>query len=257
MDDYRKKLVFAIRQSIDKNGLEQQHLQDLLALCVEEEKKKKEFDKKFWFNVSGYIKKNAQQLHIQTLKDSYGETYDRTLLWEAQNKVVDSYFLYLEKNREPRERFYLPKRKQFMEHGLIDAYQGIIDDIYDIVIISMPPGTGKTTGLKFLNSGVIGWFPKDYNLFYSHSGDITRMYYDGVLDMVTNSQEYTWSEIFPDLSVTNTNAKMQQFNVGKYKPFPSLQTASVGSENAGKVRASFLLLVDDMIGKLEEALNKT
>ena len=120
----------------------------------------------------------------------------------------------------------------------------------------MPPGTGKTTLLKFFNSAVIGWFPKDYNLFYSHSGDITRMYYDGVYQIVSDSAEYTWGEIFPDLSITSTNAKMQQFNIGKYKPFPSLQTASVGSENAGKVRASKFLLIDDMIGRLEEALNK-
>lgn len=116
--------------------------------------------------------------------------------------------------------------------------------------------THNTTLLKFFNSAVIGWFPKDYSLFYSHSGDITRMYYDGVLQMVSDSQEYTWGEIFPQLKITSTNAKMQQFNIGSYKPFPSLQTASVGSENAGKVRASKFLLVDDMIGKLEEALNK-
>lgn len=175
---------------------------------------------------------------------------------EAQNKILDSYLLYLEKNRVPRERFYAPKRKQFAKFGLIDAYQGAIDDKYDIVCISMPPGTGKTTLLKFFNSAIIGWYVNDYNLFYSHSGDITRMYYDGVYQMVSDSQEYTWHEIFPDLHVTSTNAKMQQFNIGKYKPFPSLQTASVGSENAGKVRASKFLLVDDMIGKLEEALNK-
>lgn len=175
---------------------------------------------------------------------------------EAQNKNLDSYLLYLEKNREPRERFYAPKRKQFAKFGLIDAYQGTLDDKYDIVCISMPPGTGKTTLLKFFNSAVIGWFPKDYNLFYSHSGDITRMYYDGVLQIVTDLQEYTWHEIFPDLQVTSTNAKMQQFNIDTYKPFPSLQTATVGSENAGKVRASKFLLIDDMIGKLEEALNK-
>lgn len=49
---------------------------------------------------------------------------------------------------------------------------------------------------------------------------------------------------------------MQQFNVGKYKPFPSLQTTSVGAKSAGKVRASKFLLTDDMIGSLEEALNK-
>lgn len=183
-------------------------------------------------------------------------TYYDILLCEAQNKVFDSYMLYLERNREPKERFYAPKRPQFQKFGLIEAYQGTIDDIYDIVCVSMPPGTGKTTLLKFFNSAVIGWFPKDYNLFYSHSGDITRMYYDGVYQMVSDSDEYTWHDIFPDLKVTGTNAKMQQFNVGKYKPFPSLQTASVGSENAGKVRASKFLLVDDMIGKLEEALNK-
>lgn len=184
------------------------------------------------------------------------DKYYEILKAEAQNKVFDSYLLYLERKREPKERFYAPKRKQFEKFGLIEAYQGTIDDIYDIVCVSMPPGTGKTTLLKFFNSAVIGWFPKDYNLFYSHSGDITRMYYDGVYQMVTDSAEYTWHEIFPDLNITSTNAKMQQFNVGKYKSFPSLQTASVGSENAGKVRASKFLLVDDIIGKLEEALNK-
>lgn len=178
------------------------------------------------------------------------------LLVEAQNKVLDSYLMYLEKKREPKERFYIPKRRQFAKFGLIDAYQGTIDDLYDIICVSMPPGTGKTTLLKFFNSAVIGWYPNDYSLFYSHSGDITRMYYDGVYQMVSNDLEYTWHEIFPELKITSTNAKMQQFNVGKYKPFPSLQTASVGSENAGKVRASKFLLVDDMIGKLEEALNK-
>ena len=187
--------------------------------------------------------------------DPLDQYYDMLLL-EAQNKCFDSYLLYLERKREPKERFYAPKRKQFQKFGLIEAYQGTIDDIYDIVCVSMPPGTGKTTLLKFFNSAVIGWFPKDYNLFYSHSGDITRMYYDGVYQMVSDSDEYTWHDIFPELKITNTNAKMQQFNVGKYKPFPSLQTASVGSENAGKVRASKFLLVDDMIGKLEEALNK-
>lgn len=175
---------------------------------------------------------------------------------EAQNKVLDSYLLFLEKNRVPRERFYAPKRKQFEKFGLIDAYQGAIDDKYDIVCVSLVPGSGKTTLLKFFNSAVIGWFPKDYNLFYSHSGDITRMYYDGVMQMVTDNQEYTWHEIFPDLQVTSTNAKMQQFNVGPYKAFQSLQTTSVGAESAGKVRASKFLFVDDMIGKQEEALNK-
>lgn len=177
------------------------------------------------------------------------------LLLEARNKVVDSFFRYIEKKRLPKERFYMPRRKQFIKIGLIDALQGMIDDKYDILCISLPPGTGKTTIEKFFHSAVIGWYSNGYNLFYSHSGDITRMYYDGVYDIVTNADEYTWNEIFPRLKVTSTNAKLETFNVGKYKPFQSVQCTSVGSKNAGKVRANKFLFVDDMIGGIEEALN--
>ena len=183
------------------------------------------------------------------------DRFYEVLLPEAQNKKVDSFFRYIEKKRDPKERFYMPRRKQFLKIGLIDALQGMIDDKYDILCISLIPGAGKTTIEKFFNAAIIGWFPKDFNLFYSHSGDITRMYYDGMLEIVTNPDDYAWNEIFPNLSVTRTDAKMEQFNVGKYKPFPSVQCTSVGSKNAGKVRASKFLLVDDMIGGIEEALN--
>ena len=179
------------------------------------------------------------------------------LLLEAQNKIVDSYFQYIEKKREPKDRFYMPRRKQLIKIGLVDALQGMIDDKYDILCVSLVPGAGKSTIEKFFHSAVAGWFPKDYSLFYSHRGDITRMYYDGVYDIVTNDDDYAWHDIFPNLSVTSTNAKMEQFNIGKYKPFPSVQCTSVGSKNAGKVRASKFLLVDDMIGGIEEALNPT
>lgn len=201
-----------------------------------------------WDIEKKYFSQNAK---IEILEKWYD-----ILKIEAQNKHVDSYFRYLERRRTPNERFYEPRRKQLVKIGLVRALQGMLNDEYDILCISLPPGTGKTSIEKFFNSGVIGWFPKDFTLFYSHSGDITRMYYDGVYDIVTNPDEYTWGEIFPGLQVTSTNAKLEQFNIGKYKPFPSLQCTSVGSKNAGKVRASKFLLVDDMIGGIEEALNK-
>ena len=185
------------------------------------------------------------------------DKYYDVLLLEAQNRIVDSYFQYIEKKREPKDRFYMPRRKQLIKIGLVDALQGMIDDKYDILCVSLVPGAGKSTIEKFFHSAVAGWFPKDYSLFYSHSGDITRMYYDGVYDIVTNDDDYAWHDIFPNLSVTSTNAKMEHFNIGKYKPFPSVQCTSVGSKNAGKVRASKFLLVDDMIGGIEEALNPT
>lgn len=258
MSDYKPQIQ-TVLNSIRKHGAEYQSLKDLLAM-LQWQLKENPDDREYCFKYSEYIKECSNAfikiLKADEKKENFRKLYWDTTLYEAQNRVLDSYLMYLEKNREPREKFYEPKRKQFAKFGLIEAYQGALDDLYDVVCISMPPGTGKTTLLKFFNSAVIGWFPNDYNLFYSHSGDITRMYYDGVHQIVSNNIEYTWHEIFPDLRITSTNAKMQQFNIGKYKPFPSLQTASIGSENAGKVRASKFLLTDDMIGKLEEALNK-
>ena len=183
------------------------------------------------------------------------EQYYRLLLIEAQQGNFESYMLYLEKNRPYKQRFYLPKKEQFDKIGIIKALQDMLDDNLDLLTISLPPGTGKTTLSKFFISFVIGLDTSGYNLFFSHSADICRMYYDGVMDIVTSS-EYTWQEIFPKCSVTSQNAKMMTFNINEYKPFQSLMCASRGSEMAGKVRCNRFLMVDDLIGKQEEAMNK-
>ena len=182
------------------------------------------------------------------------EKYYRLLKLEAPY-LFDSYLLYLEKKREEKEKFYFPKREQLNKHGLIQAMQDLEDDKLDYLSISMPPGTQKTTLEKFFASWIIGKHPADYSLFFSHSGEITRMFYDGVLD-ITTSDEYTWSEIFPDVKLRDTNAKAEKMDFGKYKPFYSLQCTSVGAKNSGKVRCNRYLYCDDLIGGIEEALNK-
>ena len=255
VSDKTMRVAALVTDSLQSSGINDKDLSELLELAqigiIDEH------DREWGLQVTDYVKKCKMQFY-RNIRDAYfeDEMFWNAIKVEAQNRVVDSYFLYLEKNRKFMDMFYLPRREVFLKHGITQGFQDILDDKLDILCISGVPGLGKTTSEKFFNSGVIGWFPNDYNLFYSHSGDITRMYYDGVLAIVNDTQEYTWHEIFPSLQITSTNAKSQSFNVGKYKPFASLQTASVGSENAGKVRASKFLLVDDMIGKLEEALNK-
>jgi len=182
------------------------------------------------------------------------DLYFDILLFEARNKVVDSYLLYIEKNRSPKDRFYLPRRSCLMKIGIPQSLQDMLDDKLDILSISLPPGTGKTSIEMFFHSALLGWFPKDFSLFYSHSGDITKMYYNGVLNILT-SDEYCWHEIFPDCRIYATDAKREQIHMNRYQPFASLQTTSVGAKNAGKVRAGLFLLCDDIISGIEEALN--
>lgn len=212
-------------------------------------------DRDFVMTYSGFIKKWAVTRFVQTMDTRWDDLYWKTLLFEAPY-LFESYLIYLEKNREAKDRFYLPKRKQLNKHGLIQGMQDLEDDRLDILSISMPPGTQKTTLEKFFASWVIGKHPDDFSLFYSHSGDITRMFYDGIYDITTNSDEYTWSEIFPDVRLESTNAKTETINFNKYKPFPNIQCTSIGSKNAGKVRCNRYLYCDDLIGGIEEALNK-
>ena len=180
--------------------------------------------------------------------------YYDILLMECRY-LFDSYLLYLEKNREYNRKFYEPRRKCLLKTGIIQALQDLEDDKLDILSISMPPSTGKTTLEKFFQTWVIGRFVEDSNLFFSHSGEITRMYYDGIYD-ITTSDEYTYKEIFPEIKMTSTNAKSEQINFGQYEPFPNVQCTSIGSANAGKVRCNHLLMCDDLIGGIEVALNK-
>lgn len=228
-------------------------------------------DREFGLKVSGRAKELIEQYVLNetggTIWDLDSYCNQNKTSYDILNKYYDvlklesphlfhSYLLYLEKNREESERFYSPKMKQLNKHGLIQAMQDLEDDKLDILSISMPPGTQKTTLEKFFCSWIIGKHPKDYSLFFSHSDDITRMFYDGVLDITTNYEEYTWSEIFPDVKLQSTDAKRQRINFDKQKAYSNIQCTSVGSKNAGKVRCNRYLYCDDLIGGIEEALNK-
>lgn len=185
------------------------------------------------------------------------EAFWYTLQLEAEH-LFDSFLLFVERKRSFRSQFYLPRREILWKHGVIQSMQALEDDKLDLLALSMPPGTAKTTLEKFFAAWVIGRHIADYSLFYSHSDDITRMFYDGVLDITTNDKEYNYSQcwLVKPVILYGVNAKRQTINFNTYKPFSSLQCTSVGAKNAGKVRCNRFLYCDDLIGGIEEALNK-
>ena len=79
--------------------------------------------------------------------DEWDKLYWQTYLNGARARIFNDYLLFLEQKREPRNMFYKPKIKQFENFQLIESYQGMLDDKYDILCISMPPGTGKAQPL--------------------------------------------------------------------------------------------------------------
>lgn len=72
-------------------------------------------------------------------KEALSLYYD-THLFDAQHSF-DSFCIYIEKDREPSKKFYMPRRKQLLP--LVEALQDLEDGKLYLLGISMPPGTGK------------------------------------------------------------------------------------------------------------------
>lgn len=183
----------------------------------------------------------------------YYDLYNKALLFLAQeHKDFDSYLLYVEKNRDPEDRYYQPRRNKI--YWLVQKMQRLIDDELDILSISMPPGTGKTTLGEFFISFVMGHYPNTPNLMSSHSGFMTRMFYDAVLNIIT-SNEYCWSDVFQDVVFEGNNAKEETINLGRWQPFKTLTCRPIRGSLTGVTRCEGFLYVDDLVSGIEEALS--
>jgi len=188
--------------------------------------------------------------------NAYYELYWKFMLFEAQHHQVDSGLIYLEKNRQPKDRFYEPRRAVFMKHGIMQAFQDLIDDKIDLMAVSMPPGAGKSSVEIFVLSLIGGWYPNDFNLSSAHSAILTRSLYDGILEILNDPVEYTWHEIFPGATIQGTNAKETTINLDRPGRFKTWTMRSIDGSLTGATRANRFLTADDLVSGIEEALNK-
>ena len=206
-----------------------------------------------------YVRDNCILAIANHVEGDWLTLYWNVMLLEAQHLVLDSYFIYLERKRDQHAKFYEPRREVLMKHGIVQVLQDLVDEKIDLLAISMPPGTGKSTLEIFLLSGIIGWNPDMPNLASSFSGTMTHSIYDGVDQILTDADEYSWHEIFPEVTFKareGTNSKDQTINVGKRKRFKSLTCRAINASLTGTTRCEYLLCCDDLVSGIEEALNK-
>ena len=184
-----------------------------------------------------------------TLQDVFREV----LLLEARGARFDSYMQYVEMAREPEKRFWMPRRKLLLP--VANAIQKLIDGEIEILTISLPPGTGKSTLEIFLHSMMIGINPDKPSLASGHSGILTNSIYEGVLSILNDTEEYLWHEIFPEHKNIITNAKEQTIDVDKKHRFSSLTCRAIGASLTGATRCEQFLTADDLVSGIEEAVS--
>lgn len=120
--------------------------------------------------------------------------------------------------------------------------------------------THNTTLALFYITWRAGKHHENPILTVSHNNAFLAGAYNECQRMMDPEGEYKWHEIFPNLRITSTNAKDMMLDIGKTKKsikrFSTLEFTSIGSGNAGKVRARQLLYCDDLTEGIEQALSK-
>lgn len=204
-------------------------------------------------SASGELKELLIDCVLKQRGVDFFELYKQVLLWEAP-KLFDSYMLYIELNRKPSARFYQPRRKKLK--FLVDALQELADGKLNELFLSMPPRVGKTTLLLFYTTWLIGKDSEASNLYSAYSDIITKAFFNGVLEIISDDVTYLWKDVFPDREIASTNASEETLNIDRKKHYPTLTCRSLYGTLNGACDCTGIVISDDLIGGIEEALNK-
>lgn len=187
------------------------------------------------------------------LMKEYYCLHEQTLLTLAPFDF-DAYCLYIEWDRNPKSKFYAPRRKQLrpLAEALQDLYYGDLE----CLCISMPPGTGKSGLALFFLTWWGGHIPNRAILTVSHNHVFVKGAYEEIKKIIGKDSEYRFSDVFPEVKIENTDALGLTIALDRSARFPTYQFGSLGSGLAGRVRAESLLFCDDLIPTIEVALSE-
>lgn len=176
----------------------------------------------------------------------------KTYQYGAQDYFED-YLIFLEWNREPKEKFYVPRRKIMSK--VADKLQALEEDELDELFLQMPARCGKSSIVMFFLTWILGKHPEQSNLYVAFSDTITRALYNGVMEVITDPITYNWSKVFPTATIADTNSKDETINISRKKRYPSLTCRSLYGTLNGACDCNGYLVSDDLLSGIEEALN--
>lgn len=255
-----KKQVENIRFSIEiGKTVTPDHLQCLAVLCKEAYNPQTElepcegYDRAYWTNVSRFVRVNAEDFLFKTNEMEFAELSDDMLLWEAP-QLFESYLLYMEKDREPRKRFYWPRRGTLKT--VVDDLQDLEDGVITFYGLSLPARVGKTSTCIFFLTWHMGRKPNSHNAMGGHSNALVKGFYKEVMNII-NSPEYHFHEVFPKAEFESKSAEDFTINLDRPDRFATLTCRGIDSTWTGAVDVSHdgYLYVDDLVKDREESLS--
>lgn len=182
------------------------------------------------------------------------EITKRACLFLAPHSL-DHYIIYIEWNRSPEKKFYIPRRNVLKT--LVDDLQDLADGKLDFLGISLPPRVGKSTLCIFFMTWIMGKRPYVASVMSGHSDKLTDGFYGELLSIISDSETYLWADVFPTVKLADKSAKNETIDLNKKKRFPTMTCRSIGGTLTGAVEIGTggVLYCDDLVEDLQESLN--
>lgn len=211
--------------------------------------------RKMAMKVSQYSHNIAEKCAALTGSGDFDDIYWQYLLLEAP-WLFESYLYYMEKNRQPRRRFYEPRKKTL--NILVQDLQDLEDRKIEFLGVSMPPRTAKSTTCIFFLSWIMGKRPNSHNAMSGHSGILADGFYGEIQNLIS-TPEYTFNEIFPSSILEKKSADKKEINLGAPDRFSTLTCRGIDGTWTGSVDISSdgYLYVDDLVRDRTESLSPT
>lgn len=207
-------------------------------------------ERKYCFAYSKAVKDIALRQYAETLKPEWDDLYWQAMLWEAP-MLLDSYCLYIEKNRKPQERFYQPRRKTLKK--VVDKLQALEDDELDELFIHMPARVGKSQIITLGTSWHCGRDTEKSNLYVTYKEGLGGAFLDGVMEIWTDPT-YCHNDVFHH-KVARTDAKNHKVDLERKKKYATLSGKGLESGLNGEYDAYGWLILDDILEGIQDVLN--
>ena len=213
------------------------------------------------FEIEKYTKEIIPKIEseLASQEKTHQEQLELFSLYKEVLKLVSPYdfpsfnkYLEFDEDKRMDNRGFYHHRKDCMEE-VVNAFNDMeIYDKYDLLLISLPPRTGKSTfGIRFL-AWICGKYPEETQLATSYSDSITTSFYIGVMEIVSSQQ---FLDIFPESCLVNQNAKREEIWLKCMRRYPTITFVPIGGSMTGRAECKRYLYCDDMVSGLEEALS--
>lgn len=193
----------------------------------------------------------AQNIRRADSERWYG-VWERVLRWQAYDDFA-KYMEFLELDRPPEDRFWIPRRKALK--NVCTALQMIADGKLDELILNMPPRVGKSGIVTLFLTWFNGSRPEKSCLYSSYSSPVTKAFYNGMLEVMRDPVTYRWQEVFPASPIVATDANDETIDVARRKKYHSMTCRSIDGTLNGACDASGIMVGDDLCSGYEEAIS--